>query len=302
MRFAIWPNLQQPPAEVLGLAHHAEQSGWDGVYVADHFMGDGSAFGPATTPNLEATGMLAALAATVPRVRLGSLVFGMTYRHPAVLANWAATVDHVSSGRLVLGVGAGWQENEHEQYGIELPPPGPRLDRFAEACEIMHGLLRQERTTVEGRHFTVRDALCEPKPVQEPLPLLVGGKGDRMLGIVARYADEWNMWGLPSTIAERSAVLDRRCDEIGRDPATIRRSAQALVFLTDDEATAASLVERVAPRAAIGGTAARVAEVVAEWRDVGLDEVIVPDFTLGSGVQRLERMDEIIEQVAPAFR
>jgi F420-dependent oxidoreductase-like protein len=302
MRFAIWPNLQQPPAEVLALARHAEQSGWDGIYVADHFMGDGSAFGPATTPNLEATGMLAALAATVPRVRLGSLVFGMTYRHPAVLANWAATVDHVSSGRLVLGVGAGWQENEHEQYGIELPRPGPRLDRFAEACEIMQGMLRQDRTTVVGRYFTVRDALCEPKPVQEPLPLLVGGKGDRMLGIVARYADEWNMWGLPATIAERAAVLDRRCEEIGRDPSSIRRSAQALVFLTDDDATAASLVERVAPRAAIGGTAEQVAEVVAAWRDVGLDEVIVPDFTLGSGVQRLERMDEIIEQVAPAFR
>jgi alkanesulfonate monooxygenase SsuD/methylene tetrahydromethanopterin reductase-like flavin-dependent oxidoreductase (luciferase family) len=207
----------------------------------------------------------------------------------------------VSRGRLVLGVGAGWQVNEHEQYGIDLPPPGVRLGRFREACEVLNGLLRQERTTVEGDHFTVRDALCEPKPVQSPLPLLVGGKGDRMLGIVARHADEWNMWGLPEVIAERSSVLERRCEEIDRDPRSIRRSAQALVFLTDDEATAARLVDRVAPRAAIGGTVERVAEVAAGWREVGLDEVIVPDFTLGSGVQRLERMDEIIEHLRPAF-
>jgi F420-dependent oxidoreductase-like protein len=302
MRFSIWPGLQQPADEVVALARHAEQSGWDGVYVADHFMGDGSAFGPPETPTLEATAMLAGLAATVPRVRLGSLVLGMTYRHPAVLANWAASVDQLSGGRLVLGVGAGWQQNEHEQYGIELPPPGRRLDRFAEACEVLTGLLRQERTSVDGQHFTLRDALCEPKPVQERLPLLVGGKGDRMLGIVARYADEWNMWGLPEVIAERSAVLERHCERLDRDPGEIRRSAQALVFLTDDEATAADLVERVAPRAAVGGPVDRLTEVVGRWQEVGLDEVIVPDFTLGSGVARLERMDAIVEHVAPQFR
>jgi F420-dependent oxidoreductase-like protein len=302
MRFSIWPNLQQPWQEACGVAQHAEETGWDGVYVADHFMGDGSGFGPPETPTLEATAALAALAVTIPRIRLGSLVLGMTYRHPAVLANWAATVDQMSHGRLVLGVGAGWQENEHDQYGIDLGSPGTRLRRFEEGCEVLNGLLRQERTTVEGRHFAVRDALCEPKPVQDPLPLLVGGKGDQMLGIVARHADEWNMWGLPEVIEERSAVLERRCEEIGRDPTTIQRSAQALIFLTDDEATGAALVERVAPRAAVAGPAPRLVEVVAKWQQVGLDEVIVPDFTLGTGVERLERMDEIIEHVAPAFR
>ena len=302
MRFAIWPNTQQPPADVLAVARHAESTGWDGIYVADHFMPDGGGFGPETAPTHEATGVLAGLATSVPRLRLGSLVFGMTYRHPAVLANWAATVDHLSSGRLLLGVGAGWQQNEHRQYGIELPPPGPLLDRFTEACEVMVGLLRQERTTVDGRYFQLQDALCEPKPLQSPLPLLIGGKGDRMLGIVARFADEWNMWGLPDAIAERTAVLERRCDSIGRDPATIRRSAQALFFLTDDADTGASLVERVAPRAAVAGTPEQIAETVARWRDVGLDELIVPDFTLGTGVERLERMDAIIERIAPAFR
>jgi F420-dependent oxidoreductase-like protein len=301
MRFSIWPNLSQPWPDVLAVTQHAEATGWDGVYVADHFMGSGGEFGPDTTPNLEATGALAALAQATQRVRLGTLVLGNTYRHPAVVASWAATVDHVSAGRLLLGIGAGWQENEHEQYGIELPPPGERIERFEEACLVLKGLLRQERTTVGGTHYQLTDAVSEPKPVQEPLPLLIGGKGDRMLGVVARHADEWNMWGLADTIAERGGVLDRRCEAIGRDPASIRRSAQALVLLTDDRAKADRFVDRAGGRAAVAGTIDDVVAAVAAWQGVGLDEVIVPDFTLGTGAARLERMDAIIEAVTPAF-
>ncbi len=204
MRFSIWPSLSQPWADALAASRHAEATGWDGVYVADHFMGDGNAAGDPVTPMHEATAALAALAATTERVRLGSLVFGITYRHPAVLANWAATVDHISGGRLLLGVGAGWQINEHEQYGIELGPPGVRIDRFEEACAVLHGLLESPVTTVEGEHYRLTDALSEPKPVQRPLPLLIGGKGDRMLGVVARQADEWNIWSTAEHFAERS--------------------------------------------------------------------------------------------------
>jgi F420-dependent oxidoreductase-like protein len=302
MRFSIWPGLQQPWADVLEVAQHADATGWDGVYVADHFMGDGTSFGAVDTPTLEATAAVAALAAATERVRLGTLVLGNTYRHPAVLASWAATVDHVSAGRLLLGVGAGWQENEHEQYGITLPPPGERLARFDEACRILRGLLREERTTVHGDHYVVTDAVCEPKPVQDPLPLLVGGKGDRMLGIVAEHADEWNMWGLADVIAERAAVLDQRCEAIDRDPATIARSAQALVLLTDDRAAADRFLAGAGGRAAIAGTTDDVAEAVAAWEAVGLDEVIVPDFSLGRGAKKLDRMDALIERVAPSFR
>ena len=133
MRFSIWPSLTQPWADVLAVAKHAEATGWDGVYVADHFMGDAGGPWPVEIPTLEATAVLAALAAATERVRLSPLVFGITYRHPAVLAKWAATVDHVSGGRLLLGVGAGWQENEHEQYGIPLGSPGERIERFEEA-------------------------------------------------------------------------------------------------------------------------------------------------------------------------
>jgi len=303
VRFSVWPTLTQPWTDVLEIARHAEVTGWDGVYVADHFMGDaGGAGGAVEEPTLEATAALAALAVATERLRLGTLVLGNTYRHPAVLANWAATVDQLSGGRLLLGVGAGWQENEHEQYGIRLPPPGERIERFEEACRIWNGLLREPTTTLTGTHYELTDAICEPKPVQSPLPLLIGGKGDRMMGLVARHADEWNMWGLADAIAERSGVLDQRCDAIGRDPATIKRSAQALVLLTDDPARADAFLRGTGGRAAVAGTTGDVTAAVAAWQEVGLDELIVPDFTLGRGQRKLDRLDTIIEQVAPGFR
>jgi alkanesulfonate monooxygenase SsuD/methylene tetrahydromethanopterin reductase-like flavin-dependent oxidoreductase (luciferase family) len=301
MRFSIWPSLMQPWSDVLEVATYAAATGWDGVYVADHFMGDGTSFGAEDTPTLEATAAVAALATATSQVRLGTLVLGATYRHPAVLAKWAATVDHVSGGRLTLGLGAGWQLNEHEQYGIALGSPGARLRRLDEACQVVRGLLHQERTTVAGDHYRVTEARAEPKPVQQPLPLLIGGKGDRMLELVARHADVWNMWGLAPRIAERSSALDRRCESIGREPADVARTAQALVRLTDDAAEAERFVRAAGGRAAVAGPVEAVAQAVADWAEVGVDEVIVPDFALGTGTARLDAMDAIVEAVA-AFR
>jgi alkanesulfonate monooxygenase SsuD/methylene tetrahydromethanopterin reductase-like flavin-dependent oxidoreductase (luciferase family) len=298
MRLSIWPLAPQPWEEIVTTTLHADRTGWDGVYVADHFMSDGEAFGPAEQPTFEALAALAALGALTERLRVGPLVLGNTYRHPAVLANWAATLDVITGGRVVLGLGAGWQRNEHEQYGIELPPPGQRLDRFEEACTVISSLLSEPTTTLDGRYYRLTDALCEPKPVQSPLPLLVGGKGDRMMGVVARHAQEWNMWGLPELIAARSSVLERRCAAIDRDPATIRRSTQALVMVTDDRAAASSFIDAVAPRAAIAGPPEHFAEVVAQWEAVGVDEVIVPDVALATGAQRLEQLDALRAAVA----
>jgi F420-dependent oxidoreductase-like protein len=299
MRFSIWPSPSQPWADLLAVARHADATGWDGVYVSDHFMGNGGDFGAEDAPTFEATALVGALAGATERVRLGTLVLGATYRHPAVLASWAATVDHASGGRLLLGIGTGWQENEHQQYGIRLGSPGERLERFDEHAQVLLGLLRAPRTTVRGRHYEVVDAICEPKPLQSPLPILVGGKGDRMLRLVARYADEWNMWGLAPTIAERRAVLDRHCERLGRDPAEVRTSAQALVLLTDDAAVARRLAE--APRAAVAGPVSALVDAVGAWSEIGLDELIVPDFLLGRGQQKLEAMDQIREAVA-SFR
>jgi alkanesulfonate monooxygenase SsuD/methylene tetrahydromethanopterin reductase-like flavin-dependent oxidoreductase (luciferase family) len=307
MRFSIWPSANQPWGEILAAASYAEATGWDGVWIADHFMPSADGPFPLETPTLEAGSLVAGLAAAVPRVRIGTLVLGNTYRHPALVANAAVTVDHVSGGRFTLGVGAGWQENEHAAYGIELPPVGPRIDRFAEAIEVIHSLLRTERTTFKGRYYEIVDGLCEPKPVQEPLPILVGGSGDRMLGITARWADSWNTWGQPDHIAERSAMLTRSCELVGRDPDAIARTAQALVFMADEGPDAAGiakierLVER-SPMPAIGGTAERLRDVVAAYAQAGLDELIVPDRSLGMGTAKLERMDRFIEEVAPAFR
>ncbi len=297
MLLSIWPNAQQPWNDLVEEARHADATGWHRAYVADHFMGDGGGFGAPEVPTLEATAVLAGLAVATERIGLAPLVLGNTYRHPAVVAKWAATVDHLSGGRLTLGIGAGWQRNEHEQYGITLPPPGERVARLDEACEILRAMLHDPPATVSGEHYRVTDALCSPRPVQAHLPLLVGGKGDRMLGLIARHADHWNMWGLPEVLAERAEVLARRCERIDRDPATIHRSTQALVLLTDDPARGAEFIDAVAPRAAFAGTAAQFAELCGRWAAVGIDEVIVPDAALGTGAHRLERLDALRDAV-----
>jgi F420-dependent oxidoreductase-like protein len=297
MRLSLWTSSNQPWSEILAAARHAEATGWDGVWIADHFMGNVPGPMPAEVPTLEAGSLVAALAAAVDRVRIGTLVYGNTYRHPAVLANMAATVDQVSGGRFVLGIGTGWQVNEHEQYGIDLPPVRELVDRFGEAIQVVRSLLREPTTTFAGDHYRLTDALCEPKPVQDRLPILVGAKGDRMLGIAARHADEWNAWGLPEHIAERSAALDRACEAAGRDPGEIARSAQALVMFTEDDAEADRLAAAV-PRPLLVGTSERMRDVVAEYAERGLDELIVPDFTLGPGSQKIEALDRFREEVA----
>jgi len=301
VRFSIWPTAGQPWSDIADVVTHAERTGWHRAYVADHFMANGeSAESAELTPMHEATASVAALAALTDRIGLATLVFGITYRHPAVLAKWAATVDHVSAGRFTLGLGAGWQENEHEQYGIELGRPGVRIDRFEEALTVIRRLLDERETTFEGDFYCLRRAVAEPKPTRR-MPLLIGGKGPRMMGVVAQHADEWNMWALPPTIAERRAALDQACERVGRDPKEISTSTQALWFVTDDDATADRLIER-SSQVAVGGTVERLVEVAAAYRDAGVDELIVPDFTLGKGAERRERMDAIIERVAPELR
>ena len=303
MEFSVWPNLAQPWSDVVEVARHAEATGWNGVWLADHFMGDAGGFGPVETPTLEATAALTGLASLTDRVRLGSLVFGATYRHPAVLANWAATADHISGGRLVLGVGAGWQENEHAQYGIELPPVGARVSRFEEYCRALTGLLPR-RAHDHGRHVVHaprRGVRAQAGPAAAAPAHRGQGRphaGHRRP--LRRRAGTCGACPTPSPSAP--APLDRACAAAGRDPASIRRSTQALVRLTDDEDAARRFVDAVAPRAAVAGTPAQIAEVVAGWRDAGVDEVIVPDFTLGHGSARLDALDQLIEQLAPAFR
>jgi len=296
MRFSVWPNPTQGFEDVLEIARHAEASGWDGVWYADHFMPDGD---NTRVPWAEAWTTLAALAASVPRIRIGPLVSGNTYRHPAVLAKMAATIDRLSGGRFVLGLGAGWQENEHRQYGIPLDPIGRRLRRLDEACRVIKGLYANERTSFDGEFYRLEDAVLEPKPVQSPLPLLIGGGGERVtLRIAARHADEWNVWGDVETLRHKMAVLDRHCAEVGRDPREIQRSAVALLFLSDDPAFVTRMRERSVGRPSIIGSVDQVREIVEAYARAGVDELVVPDFTLGAREQKLATLDRFIREVA----
>jgi len=300
MRFSFWTSNALPWDEILAGASHAAATGWDGVWFADHFM---PYTADDTGPMHESWTVVAALAASVPDVRIGPLVSGNTYRHPAVLAKMATTVDHISGGRCVLGLGAGWQENEHTAYGIELPEVAERLDRLEEACQVIRGLLDNDHTDFNGKHYRLEQAPLSPKPVRGAMPLMIGGGGERRtLRIVAAYADEWNVWGDPEIMTHKNAVLDRHCAQVGRDPAAIQRSAVALLMMSDDEAYLARARQRDTGRPTVVGTPTQVAETVAAYRDAGVDELIVPDFTLGPMQRKIETMDRFIGEVAPAFR
>jgi F420-dependent oxidoreductase-like protein len=300
MRISFWVNAGQPWSEIVDVAAYAERTGWDGIWIADHFMPAG---GDLDQPMHECFTLLAALAVAVPRVRLGSLVAGNTYRHPAVLAKEAVTIDHVSGGRLVFGLGAGWQENEHDAYGIELPGIKGRLDRFEEACAVVTSLLREPRTNFKGEHYVITEAPLDPKPVSGHLPFLVGGGGEkRTMRIAARFADEWNVWGDPALLAQKNGVLDRHCEDLGRDPDTIRRSANALLFLSDDEKWVGERRERSVGRPSIIGTPDEVVEIVAAYDEAGVDELIIPDFNLRGPQAKRDTMDMFMERVVAVAR
>jgi F420-dependent oxidoreductase-like protein len=308
MRFAIWPSTGRPWGEVLELARHCEATGWDGLYLADHFMPHGD-FGPDVDQTvaldgdkLECWSILAALAATVPRLRLGTLVSSVTFRHPAVLANIAAAVDHVSGGRLVLGLGAGWQRNEHLAYGLELGTVTERLDRFEEACTVIRSLLQERRTTYAGRYYAVADAPNQPAPVQARVPMLIGGGGEqRTLRIVARHADEWNIWSTPEVLARKLDVLRGHCDALGRDPGEIGVSTQAQLFLSNDAAWLDEQRAVAPPGLSIVGTPSEVAEVVERYRLAGAGELVVPD-SMAPLEQWKDTCDLFMDQVARPFR
>jgi F420-dependent oxidoreductase-like protein len=212
---------------------------FESAWTFDHFY---PIYSDSTGPCLEGWITLTALAQATSRVRLGTLVTGIHYRHPAVLANMAATLDIVSGGRLELGIGAGWNEEESGAYGIPLGSPAERSDRFEEACEVITGLLSKETTSFFGRYFRLTEARCNPKPVQSPHPpICVGGSGERRtLRTAARFAQHWNFVG--GTVEEfrhKRDVLHEHCSEIGRDPSEILLSSHVR-FSGDPAATAAA--------------------------------------------------------------
>lgn len=295
MRFSFWPAPSQSFEVMQELANHAERLGYDGLWIADHFMPNAD---DTSQPWPEAWTTLAALAVTVPRLRMGTLVTGNTYRHPAVLAKMAATIDHLCDGRLVLGLGSGWQENEHQQYGIEFDTVAGRLKRLDEACQVIKALYSEEVANFKGKYYQLQDATLWPKP-KGKMPLMIGGGGEKVtLKITAKYADEWNVWGDPARLKQKMAVLDQHCETLGRDPGAIQRSAVALLFVSDDEQFVKKM--RDGEPARIAGSVAELRDQVAAYQEYGVDELIVPDFTLGAGVnpKKLETMQQFIEEIA----
>jgi F420-dependent oxidoreductase-like protein len=303
VRFSVWPSPQRPWPDVRSIVLHCDASGWDGAYFADHFMPDDPGARPLDGPVLECWSVLAALAAETRHLRLGSLVSGNLYRHPAVVANAAATIDHISGGRFVVGLGAGWQRNEHAAYGIDLLDVGPRLDHFDEACAVIKALLGQTRTTLVGENYQITDAPCDPKPVQAHLPLLVGGSGEkRTMRIAARHADEWNAWGTAEDFRRRTEVLADHCAAVGRDLASIARSTQALVYLSTDETWLAPRRADESNRARLLGTPAELVDQVGAYDAAGVDELIVPDWMMGSPSRTADTLDLFWNEVAVHFR
>jgi F420-dependent oxidoreductase-like protein len=213
----------------------ADEAGFDHCWCMDHF----ATLGPRDDgPIFEAWALLAAMAAATSRTRVGCAVTGNTYRHPAVLAKAAVTVDHLSGGRLEFGIGAGWAENEHTMLGLPFGTAGDRADRLEEACQVIRSLWTQELTSFAGRHYQLTGAVAEPKPVQQPHPpIWIGGAGRRRtLRIAAQHASVWNApGGSPEEVADLSGVLDQHCADIGRDPSEIRRSVQVRIPATPDE-------------------------------------------------------------------
>jgi len=302
---AFWVN-RTTWLEVLEAARAVEQAGWDSIWIDDHLLVDE---GDETDSKLEGWAILAALASTTVRARLGVLVAANTFRNPGLTAKLATTLDHLSGGRAILGLGGGWFGREHAAYGIDFGGGfGDRLDRLDEATGLIRRLLDGERVTDTGRFYALRDALVAPRPVQARLPILIGGSGPtRTLRTAARHADLWNGFGEPDRIAEVSAVLEARCAEIGRPFEAIERTVTANVVIRDAgqdarDAWAATamrhgLIGRVGPDGTerdltVGGAPREVAEYVARYAAIDVAEVMVV-FRSPFDLETIERIGEV---------
>jgi F420-dependent oxidoreductase-like protein len=294
-----WPELRRWTLK-------AEALGFDSVWLADHFIWG---FRHTPHPIVEMWSGLAALAACTTRIRLGSLVASVTHRNPGITALSAATIDQISGGRFVLGLGAGWSAQEHRAYGIPLPPPATRLAMLDEAIQICRLLWTGDVVSFQGKYFQLEDAPCEIKPAQAALPILVGAMGEQLaLRLVARRADIWNMVSMDlESLSRKQAVLDRYCEEEGRDPATLRRSLEVPIAVGTDARTLQRRLERVirargypADRAAdmfIGGTPQQCIEKMQRYIEMGFHEFML--ITLAPFDD--DELECFAELVLPAF-
>jgi alkanesulfonate monooxygenase SsuD/methylene tetrahydromethanopterin reductase-like flavin-dependent oxidoreductase (luciferase family) len=210
----------------------AEELGFDSIFLFDHFM---ALYADPDGPCLEASTLLSALALKTSRIKIGVLVYGNTHRHPAVFAKEMTTIDHVSDGRVIIGIGTGWNEREHAAYSIPFPSAGDRVEMLDEAIQIMRSLFSERRTTFSGQHYSLTDAPFSPKPVQHHIPIMVGGDRPRMLKLIATRADIWDSGRTPDGVREGLATIAGHCAETGRDPAEIVCSVSLGADKLEDE-------------------------------------------------------------------
>ncbi|HET7703005.1 MAG TPA: LLM class flavin-dependent oxidoreductase [Candidatus Limnocylindrales bacterium] len=286
MRFGaqLWSQSTDWP-QFRDTALAAEAAGWDSVWTWDHLL---AIFGPWEQPILEGWSVLSALAPLTSRIRLGLMVGANTFRNPGLTAKLATTLDHVSDGRAVLGIGGAWFEREHDAFGLDETWGtgfGERLDRLDEAVMLLRRLLDGERFSHEGRFYTFRDALCEPHPIQGHLPILVGGSGPRKtLRTVAARADGWNTSGELDEVRGKLAILDEHCAAVGRDRSEIELTVSFPIVIRDEvpaaEAAAAERfafngVENAGAGPHLAGPPDLVAAAIAPYRELGFSTVIV---------------------------
>lgn len=273
--FGVHTGLQSTtPDGLQALWRKIEACGFDWISIWDHFYG---ATGRPDDANcLEAVSMHSALAMTTERVRCGSLVYSIGYRHPAVLAKAVTAIDLLSGGRVDVGLGAGWAEVEYNAYGIDFPSAGVRLDQEEEGVQVLRGLLHDEVTDFEGKWFTLRDARNEPRPVQAKMPIWIGGGGEkRTLRIAARYADGWNIpFVSPEKFAQKLAVLHQHCADVGRDPSEIRCAVNVGLAWTKDSLKAqfGRLARAVQP-GVLSGSDDEVIDRINQYVEAGADQV-----------------------------
>lgn len=259
--------------------------GFTTLWLEDHFQWDGA------IDNLECLSTLIYLAAAYPRFKVGTLVLGQSYRNPALVAKMAANIQILSGGRMILGLGAGWKEDEYRAYGYPFPPTRVRMAQLEEAVQVIRALWTQQPATFEGRYYQIHDAYCAPRP-SPAIPLLIGGGGEqRTLSIVARNADWWNFNSVPAPeYARKLAILKQHCERVGRDPATIKLTYLSTLSVAEDPAR----VQRSSQKHFIAGSADEVAREIEQFHAIGVSHFMfrIPDLTT---------LEHFSEHVAPKF-
>jgi F420-dependent oxidoreductase-like protein len=302
---AFWINRTDWPA-LRDACLAAETAGWDSIWIDDHLLADE---GDPSDPKLEGWSTLSALAVLTTRARLGLLVAANTFRNPGLTAKAATTIDHLSDGRFVLGLGGGWFEREHDAFGLDFGAGfGERLDRLDEAVGLIRRLLDGETVTHQGRFYGMREAVCAPRPIQARLPILIGGSGPtKTLRTTARYADLWNGYGAPDRIAQTSDVLRQRCTEAGRSFDAIERTVTLDAVVRETAAAAQDawadtvranglegqhLADGTDSGLSFGGSPSAAAAFVAAYEAIGVREVIFT-FRAPFDLETIERLAEL---------